>query len=419
MFWRRIHRGFRACFNNSYSYNNFQTMKHKTKTAAAIGVAVATKEGLPVPEDVKEKKHHLANGRFANPWPSWQDFDRVEAGKWIIGGYFAGKWPKPEENAVKVVKPEFNESRTEVKELRATWLGHACFLVEFPGGFRALYDPVFCNRCSPFQFMGPARYTKVPCEIEEIPIVDAIIISHAHYDHLDLPTVKRIHARFPNAHFFVPLKNKAWFKHVGIDNCTEQDWWEDSEITVEVKGTDEADGETTSTISATISNFPCQHTAARGITDLNATLWSSWGVTSGGKSVFFGGDTGYRHVPAVPEGEDDYGEKYKDLPHCPAFKQIGDLRGPFDLGLIPIGAYSPRQFMSSMHANPYDSVNIFLDTKCKKAIGMHWGTWVLTNEPVLEPPQKLREAMKSKGLPEEGVFDVIATGESKSFPDDA
>ncbi|KAF3909801.1 hypothetical protein ABW21_db0201437 [Orbilia brochopaga] len=403
-------RAFKSCFRSS---------KPRTAMkAVATGVLVSTKTGLPVPEDAKDKQHHLPNGRFANPWLSWHDPNRAQLMKWGISAWIRGGWPSPKGDEVKVIAPQFEQSRTDVKELRATWLGHACFLVEFPGGFRALFDPVFCHRCSPFTFMGPARFTKVPCEIEEIPIVDAVIISHAHYDHLDVSSVNRIHAKFPNAHFFVPLNNKKWFASLGITNCTEQDWWEDSEINIEVKSDGETEqdstgSETTSTLSATISNFPCQHTAGRTATDLNSTLWSSWGVTSGGKSVYFAGDTGYRAVPHVPDGEDDYGEKYNDLPHCPAFKQIGDLRGPFDLGMIPIGAYDKREFMSPMHANPYDSVNIFLDTRCKKAIGMHWGTWVLTAEPVLEPPRKLREAMNWKGLPEEGVFDVVAIGESR------
>ena len=120
-------------------------------------------------------------------------------------------------------------------------------------------------------------------------------------------------------------------------------------------------------------------------------------------------------MPQLPAGEDDYGEKYADLPCCPAFKQIGDLRGPFDLGLIPIGAYDPRYIMSPMHANPFDSVNIFIDTKCKKAMGIHWGTWVLTSEDVLEPPALLKKAMKWKNLPETGVFDVCDIGASREF----
>lgn len=112
---------------------------------------------------------------------------------------------------------------------------------------------------------------------------------------------------------------------------------------------------------------------------------------------------------------DDYAPEYAHLPHCPAFKQIGELRGPFDLGLIPIGAYDPRYIMSSMHANPFDSVEIFKDTKCKRAMGIHWGTWTLTIEDVLEPPVLLKKALKKSGIAETGVFDICDIGESREF----
>lgn len=127
-------------------------------------------------------------------------------------------------------------------------------------------------------------------------------------------------------------------------------------------------------------------------------------------------DTGYRAVPRLPKDVDDYLDpRVADLPHCPAFKEIGAHRGPFDLGLIPIGAYSPRYIMSPMHANPFDSVNIFVDTKCKKALGIHWGTWVLTDEDVLEPLRLLKKALDRKGLPETGVFDVVEIGISREY----
>jgi len=125
-------------------------------------------------------------------------------------------------------------------------------------------------------------------------------------------------------------------------------------------------------------------------------------------------DTGYRSVEKIPKGENDYDAKY-NWPHCPAFKQIGELRGPFDVGFIPIGAYDPRWIMSPMHANPFDSANIFVDTKCKRALGMHWGTWVLTEEEVLEPPKLLKAALQEKGIPETGVFDVCDIGESRDY----
>lgn len=168
-------------------------------------------------------------------------------------------------------------------------------------------------------------------------------------------------------------------------------------------------------VKAKISCLPCQHTSARTPFDKAATLWASWSVSSGGKSVYFAGDTGYRAVPHLPKDVDDWGSDFAHLAICPAFKQIGELRGPFDLGLIPIGAYRPRHVLSSLHSNPYDSVEIFKDTQCKKAIGIHWGTWAVAEEDAMEPPQLLRKALAKSGLPESGVFDVCDIGESREF----
>ena len=125
-------------------------------------------------------------------------------------------------------------------------------------------------------------------------------------------------------------------------------------------------------------------------------------------------DTGYRAVPELPPDVDDHVPEDK-YPHCPAFGDIGKFRGPFDLGLLPIGAYAPRFIMSSMHCDPMDSVNIFIDTKCERALAMHWGAWVLTEEDVMEPPQKLKEALSRKKIPETGVFDICDIGESREF----
>ncbi|CZT43023.1 probable FMP30 Found in Mitochondrial Proteome [Rhynchosporium secalis] len=403
-------------------------------TTAAAAVLYACSMSSPkalgaVPEDNAAKAHHAKDGKgFVNPWPSWVDFNPLVFSGQMIWRIVTGKWTWPDTTppTVTVVQPILLPSRTSSTSLRATWLGHACYYVEFPSGLRVLFDPVFEDRCSPFSFMGPKRYTEPPCRINDLPVVDLVVISHSHYDHLSHPTVVKLHEAHPNAHFLVGLGLKKWFHECGIENVEEMDWWEDIDITLSATAGEKrisSASESTSPehkkkdedITARISCLPCQHTSARTAFDKGQTLWCSWAVSSGGKSVWFGGDTGYRHVPELEKGVDDYGPDYADLPHCPAFAQIGSLRGPFDLGLIPIGAYDPRCIMSSMHANPFDSVNIFLDTKCKRAMGIHWGTWVLTSEDVLEPPILLRQAMKWKGLPETGVFDVCDIGESREF----
>ncbi|KAL2854972.1 beta-lactamase superfamily domain-containing protein [Aspergillus pseudoustus] len=391
-------------------------------SSTATVVYALTVSASPVssgPEDASKKVHHVKNG-FDNPWDSWTaPFSKQGKMLWRL---VSGKANRPDTTppTVPVHKPEFLPSR-ETSTLRATWLGHACFYVELPGGLRVLFDPVFEDRCSPLSWLGPKRYTEPPCQIADIPIIDAVVISHNHYDHLSLPTVKDIHKRHPNCHFFVPLGNKDWFIETGIPNVTELDWWDERDISLspsqsvtEVKTPGESSGPKAADISARIGCLPCQHFSARTPFDRCKTLWASWYVESGGRKVYFAGDTGYRTVPELPDDVDDHAPEY-NFPSCPAFKQVGEFRGPFDLGLIPIGAYDPRFFMSPIHSDPHDAVEIFKDTKCKQALGMHWGTWVLTEEDVFEPPRKLKEALKKHEIPETGVFDICDIGESREF----
>lgn len=190
-----------------------------------------------------------------------------------------------------VHKPEFLPSR-ETPGLRATWLGHACYYVEFPGGLRVLFDPVFEDRCSPFSWLGPKRYTEMPCKIEDLPTIDAVVISHNHYDHLSYPTIKQISRLHPNCHFFAPLGNKQWFADSGIHNVTELDWWEQRDIALSPMTPAEVSSPNaggSGDISARISCLPCQHTTNRGLFDRCKTLWASWSVESGGRKVYFAG----------------------------------------------------------------------------------------------------------------------------------
>ncbi|EEU41094.1 uncharacterized protein NECHADRAFT_103573 [Fusarium vanettenii 77-13-4] len=370
-----------------------------------------------IPAEAASNPHHeIKRGTvvgFKNPYPSWSGAPGFGTMlRRVVWPSITGdlKMPDTSPPTVPVVKPQWLPDRDSSDKLRATWLGHACYYVEFPSGLRVLFDPVFEDRCSPFTFMGPKRYTPKPCDIKDIPIVDAVVISHSHYDHLSHSSILEVQKYHPEAQFFVGLGLETWFRKTGIHHVTELDWWEDADLSVTVR-----DGDHTREMTARISCLPCQHTSARTLWDKDTTLWCSWAVRADEKSVWFGGDTGYRAVPAIPAGIDDYGADYEALPRCPQFKQIGELRGPFDLGLIPIGAYYPRVAFSAMHANPYDSVEIFCDTKCTRAMGIHWGTWALTMEEVLEPPKMLKEALRKKNIPEVGVFDICDIGESREF----
>jgi L-ascorbate metabolism protein UlaG (beta-lactamase superfamily) len=251
-----------------------------------------------------------------------------------------------------------------------------------------------------------------------LPYVDAVVISHSHYDHLSYQSVLEVKRHHPEAHFFVGLGLKKWFEQSGITNVTELDWWQDAEMSLTAPRQDNADDsdlKAPTAIKARFSCLPSQHSSGRTAGDRDVTLWASWAVSSGEKSVWFAGDTGYRTVPALQAEVDDYGPDYASLPRCPQFKQIGKFRGPFDLGLIPIGAYRPRFLWSPLHANPFDAVEIFQDSQCRKAMAIHWGTWALTSEEVDEPPKLLREALSRRGIPETGVFDICDIGESREF----
>ncbi|KAF9029557.1 Metallo-hydrolase/oxidoreductase [Hymenopellis radicata] len=250
-------------------------------------------------------------------------------------------------------------------------------------GARVLFDPVFSDRCSPSQLMGPKRFTGMCPKIIARPgscckslphdarmQLTQITLQHDHYDHLDTHTITTLLKRARMPHIFAPLGNERYFRSIGL-TCT-----------------------------------PAQHMTGRSLVDNFKTLWSSWVLTNDSSKVFFAGDTGYRNVR---DGEDE-----DAAPVCPAFKEIGSRFGHFDLALIPIGAYNPRWFMSTAHAAPQDSVRIFKDVKAKKALGMHWGTWVLTNEEVTEPPRLLAEACRKQGI-EDGVFDVCDIGETRTF----
>ncbi|EAQ87758.1 hypothetical protein CHGG_04377 [Chaetomium globosum CBS 148.51] len=398
---------------------------------AVYSSVVSKVEGTDIPEDARLAPHHVKGSKgetikFRNPHPSaggTPPSSPFVVGSQIAWARLTGGMPTPDVSNVKipVVKPEFLSERTGSTALRATWLGHACYFVEFPSGLRVLFDPVFEDRCTPVQWFGPKRYSPPACSLSELPPIDAVVISHSHYDHLSHTSVQELAKRNPNAQFFVGLGLEKWFRASGIPNVTEMDWWQDADLVLQKDKKETtaaaADGDKSApgTISARITCLPCQHSSGRTGRDHDHTLWASWAVKSGDKSVWFGGDTGYRRVPKTPVEVDDYGPEYDALPRCPQFRQIGDLRGPFDLGLIPIGAYKPRWLFSWMHANPYDAVEIFKETRCKRAMGIHWGTWVLTCEEVEEPPKLLKEALKTSGLPETGVFDVCAVGETREF----
>ena len=266
--------------------------------------------------------------------------------------------------------------QTPTKRLQVTWLGHSTFLLQYKG-INILTDPIFSDRASPLSFVGPKRYIPHVVDYAALPPIDAVVISHNHYDHLDTRTIEQLSAQ---AHFYVPLGLAAWFADRGVatQRVTELDWWQASDFG-----------------DVRFQALPSQHWSARGLGDRFNTLWASWSIRIADKLIWFAGDTGY---------------------NATQFKQIGEhLNGP-DLALIPIGAYAPRWFMQAYHVNPQEAVKIHQDVGAKTSIGMHWGTFPLTAEPPQEPPTKLHEALQEAGL-DTKAFSTMVVGETRIIPD--
>jgi len=330
----------------------------------------------------KQPIYDEAKGTYSHPWEGFTlpGFNVFVA---MLKYKLTKPHPVPDETTLNnehpVLKPNFDLIKSPVNEgeIRTTWIGHASLLIQI-AGFNFLTDPIFSERCSPFTFLGPKRFRAVPLTIEQLPPIDFVLISHNHFDHLDLFTVQQIGNE---ALWYVPKGLKQWFTASNITNCEELTWWQETKFNKNVDGKN---------ISLTIASCPCQHWSKRTINDTFKSLWCSWAVMSGDTKFYFGGDTGY----------------------CPAFKQIGDKYGPFTLAAIPIGAYEPREVLKCQHVDPEEAVQVHIDIKAKNSVGIHWGTFVLTGEHVLEPPKKLKEAAEKKKIPVDSFF-ALNIGETR------
>lgn len=270
------------------------------------------------------------------------------------------------------IEPDFESIHNPSADtLQLTWIGHTTFLLQI-GGLNFLTDPIFSDRCSPFSFIGPKRSTPPGVLLSDLPTIDAVIISHNHYDHLDSPTIKKLGNK---PRFFVPLGLKDWFNHKGITNVEEHNWWG-----------------TTTFHDITLSAVPVQHFSRRTFTDTNTTLWCGWVLEFGGRKIFFAGDTGY----------------------APIFRDIYNTFGSMHISLLPIGAYLPRWFMRPMHMDPSESVQAHIDLHSSYSVGMHWGTFKLSEEPLGEPPVYLEKVLKENGVTKE-QFSTMKFGETRVF----
>lgn len=333
----------------------------------------------------EDKRHHIeergffSRARFRNPWKEWKDPSLGDLLKMMAGAMKSKKHsfsPKligndhPTEQDLTEAFPIEQIDRSRIDDpkagkVQATWVGHSTVLVQMGNVCNVLTDPIFEHTCSPIPALSPKRVVGPAISIDSLPRIDAVVISHGHYDHLSEKSVVMLHQRFNDVTFFVPLGHKKWFLRRNMKNVVELDWWESAEFC-------------NGAIKFTCT--PCMHWTMRRGWDRNTALWGSWHIENlhdDNTSFWFAGDTGYSEE---------------------LFKEIGRRFHPIDLAAIPIGAYEPRWFMQPQHINPEEAVLVHKHIQAKKSLAIHHATFSLTSEPLDEPPVRLSKALLDSGL---------------------
>lgn len=277
-------------------------------------------------------------------------------------------WPK------NVPEIHYSNLPTYPKDAKITFINHSTVLIQ-TNSVNFLIDPIYSYRASPFQWIGPYRAREPGVKFIDLPKIDVVLISHNHYDHMDLPTIKHLNKVF-HPLFVVPLGNKKYLQYYGIEKVIELDWWQD----ISYKNTK-------------ITFLPAKHDAQRWLHDYNRTLWGSFGIDAENKKIYFAGDSAYaKH-----------------------FKDIRKRWGRPDFSCIPIGAYEPRHLQEDCHVDPIQAAQIHLDLESKASIGIHWGTFQLAAEGIDTPVIDLDRARKKYNIPERDFF-VIQEGSSIYLP---
>ncbi|HTL68646.1 MAG TPA: MBL fold metallo-hydrolase [Lacunisphaera sp.] len=317
---------------------------------------------------------HCDGRRFFNPRGRLQARSFLSLPKWWFQTAVLGQgtaWPR---HAPPPAMPRLPAS-VPAGQVAVTFIGHATFLLQWPG-LNVLTDPMFSRRAGPFGWAGPARVRPPALSLPELPRIDAVILSHNHYDHLDLPSLRWL-ARERPAPIITTLGNQAWLAARGIGRALELDWWQSHHGAGGLE----------------VTCTPAQHFAARAPWDRCRSLWGGFALKAGKATIYFAGDTGY----------------------CDAFGEIGTRLGPVGLALLPIGAYAPRWFMEPVHCSPAEAVRIHRDVGARRSLAMHFGTFKLTDEGLDDPPRELAAAGTAAGLaPDE--FAVPGFGETRFVP---
>lgn len=322
--------------------------------------------------DRSRPAHHRADGRFANPPGSPpRDFSRRTFAGFLFDRFTDFSTPALPAGHV-MTQADVAAGVQAAANPSLTWLGHVAFVIR-TGGKVILTDPYLGKTAGPGGF-GPSRFVPPAVAVDALPPVDILVLSHNHYDHLDLWTIERLPGK-ERMTVIVPLRLGHYFRERGYANVVELDWHQAHEV----------DG-------ITVTALPAVHFSGRRLNDHNRTLWASFAIDSTDGRLWFSGDTAYGEV----------------------FRDIGARYGPFDLALIGIGAYEPRQIMKSSHATPEEAVQIALDVRAEAAVGMHWGTVKLTPEDPFEAAPRFRAAARDQGYGEARAW-IMQIGETRAW----
>ena len=339
-----------------WGYGPVPTLKTDEMRGADASAARLT----PIPEHFDGRRFfnpHLLHGRSLREVHRWRPR--------------RGRSPWPERVEDPSLPPPVRAAHDLIS---ATFIGHSTFLLQI-GGVCVLTDPIWSERCSPIKVAGPRRVRRPGQSLDSLPGVDLLLVSHNHYDHMDLPTLRKVRARWaPGA--VTGLGNARHLAKAGIRSAVELDWWQSIEVA-----------------DTRVTYVPAQHFSSRGLHDLNHCLWGGFVIEVQGVVVYFAGDSGY----------------------CPHFAEIGRRFPRIDLALLPIGAYEPRWFTRRNHVDPQEAVRAHLDLKPRRSLGMHFGTFQLTDEAIDAPVLALRRAQAQAGVAEQD-FDVLGFGETREYP---
>jgi L-ascorbate metabolism protein UlaG (beta-lactamase superfamily) len=315
---------------------------------------------------VPDNPQHFRDGRFFNPGVPDQDF-------WKVLRWMRTRTPEPWPAWIASEPGPAPPRSIAGDDLRVTFINHSTFLLQ-TADKNILTDPVWSLRVSPVQWTGPKRHRAPGIRFEDLPPIDAVLISHNHYDHFDRPTLRRLSREHQPA-VFCPLGLEKPLRKIGFREVCELDWWQSTEW----------DG-------IPMHCVPAQHFAARTPFDRNRTLWCGWVVSPGAGNLYFAGDSGFGSF----------------------FRQIGERLGPMRLALIPIGAYEPEWFMGPVHMTPEEAVKVHALVRAETTIPIHYGTFSLADDGLAAPLVRLRKALE--GHPDAACFQVLEEGEGRLIP---